>query len=259
MSPLHPHPALDVYRRMMERSSGEDGFVIESVMVIERALQSPWPVESIVGTPHRMEQLAPLISPKTERFVMSQSELNALVGFSLHRGCAAHVRVPEALSEGTLPAKAATAKTIVVAERIADPANIGALLRNCRAFGVDLVILDPKGGTPFCRKAARTSAGHLFTQDLCVVDPLSALQTLREVHGGRLQACGATVGPNAHSLRNTPPAHPWALFLGNEGGGLSEDLLKQIDREVTIPMQDDVDSLNVAAASAVLLYGLTPA
>lgn len=243
----------------MERGKGEDGFVIESVMVIERALQSAWPVESIVATPHRMEQLAPLISPTTERFIMSQPELNALAGFSLHRGCAAHVRVPGSLTAGTLPATAASAQTLVVAQRVADPANIGALLRNCRAFGVDLVILDPKGGTPFCRKAARTSAGHLFTQNLCVVDPLTALQTLRELHGGRLQTCGATTGPNARSLRDTPPQHPWALFLGNEGGGLSEDLLARLDREVTIPMQDDVDSLNVAAASAVLLYGLTPA
>ena len=248
-------PDLSAYRDMTRHLPSAGEFVIESTMVIERALQSTWKVHSVVGTPNRLERLRPLSQPHTVFLTLPQAELNELVGFPLHRGCAAHVEVPSIIGLPT-PKLLKQAQRIVLAEGLSDPANIGSLLRNARAFGVDLVVLDPKGGSPFCRKAARASAGHLFGQPFCVHPPLDALETLRAVHGERLTTIGASVGPKARPLYEEHTGPPWLFCLGNEGSGLSSLILRKLDKEVTIPMSGNVDSLNVAAASAVLLYEL---
>lgn len=250
-----PAPDLSIYRDMRAHAPSPREFVVESPMVIERALTSPWTVRSVVGTPNRLDQLRPLAHPNTVFLPLSRPELDSLVGFPLHRGCAAHVEVPPALRAPPAPGLW-KAKRVVIAEGLSDPANIGALLRNARAFGVDLVVLDPKGGSPFCRKAARTSAGHLFSQPFCVHPPLLAMEALREVHGDSLTTLGATLGSRARPLYVHPKTTPWLFCLGNEGTGLSAPLLETLDCEVTIPMAGEVDSLNVAAASAVLLYEL---
>ena len=175
--------SLTPYQNLRTCSSASDGFVVESPLVITRALQSNWLVHSIVGTRPRLKKLSPYLLPQTRIYIATPEELNNLVGFRLHRGCAAHVQVPSRMLKRQRTISFSPLKRVVVAETIADPANIGSLIRNCRAFGVDLLILDPKGGSPFCRKAARSSAGLLFHQELCLASPIEILKHV-VIHSG---------------------------------------------------------------------------
>ena len=144
----------------------------------------------------------------------------------------------------------------MVLESINDYENLGAVFRNCAAFGVDAVLLDPRCADPLYRRSVRVSMGHVFGVGFAVLDrpwPAS-LELLREA-GVRLLAM--TPRPAATPLARLHRPDRWALLLGAEGPGLSEAALAAADEWVRIPMADGVDSLNVATAGAVALAHLT--
>jgi tRNA G18 (ribose-2'-O)-methylase SpoU len=174
-----------------------------------------------------------------------------ILGYDLHRGVVAAAVRPALDALGDV----ATVNRVVVAQGLADPANVGALIRNCRAFGVDLLVLDPKGADPLTPRAIRASMGNVFGQRLAVTDTLLAVRQLRDA-GCTILA--ATVGEGAIDVRTLELPARWALLVGNEGQGLSAELIEAADREVTVPIDADADSLNVAAATAVLLHTLRP-
>ncbi|HBP21816.1 MAG TPA: rRNA methyltransferase, partial [Planctomycetes bacterium] len=186
--------------------------------------------------------------------------LREVVGYDLHRGCVACAPRP---AELPLPLGELAERgrlRILVAEGLSDPANIGALLRNARAFAADLVLLDPKGGDPLEPRAIRAAVGNTFVVPWRRVDLPRALSELRAALPG-LELLAATVGPkatplHARSLNQLSPPARLAVLVGNEGAGLSAELLDLADGEVTIPIDPAADSLNVAAASALLLYAL---
>jgi tRNA G18 (ribose-2'-O)-methylase SpoU len=227
--------------------------VAESEGVIRRLLASPLAVESVLATPARGEKLAPLLPADVPLYTAPRAVLGEVVGYDLHRGCAAVGRRPV---PSRLPTGADAPATVVVAERLADPANVGALVRNCRAFGVDLLLLDARGADPFTPRAIRASAGWVFEQPLAIrPDIARCLDRLRTGH----TVLAATARPEATPLADCPACPAWILLLGNEGDGLSDDLLAFADRRVCIPLVNEVSSLNVAAASAVLLHTLRKA
>jgi tRNA G18 (ribose-2'-O)-methylase SpoU len=246
-------PYLTPFLEILSKRPDPNHFLAESELVLQRALQSNWEVQSILGTPSRIQKLRPYAQSGSALIEVSQRELNQWVGFDLHRGCIGQIKIPasrgpQSLHFGDLPNR------IVVAERHSDPANIGTLLRNARALGADLVVLDSKGANPYSRKTARASAGQLFTQPFVVMDSRSFVQNVKKSASHRI--LGATLSSQSTPLKqfSTPPH--WVLCLGNEGYGLSSDILNLCDEKITIPMQNEVDSLNVAAATAVLLYAL---
>jgi tRNA G18 (ribose-2'-O)-methylase SpoU len=154
---------------------------------------------------------------------------------------------------------------VLVAEALADPSNLGALIRNARALGADAVICGARGADPFERRAIRAAMGHGFALPIAVVDDLPRwVDTWRSAaaHEPARAAWALTTGPQARSLielcaRAGPPLpRHLALLLGNEGNGLSDALRDRADMEVTIPLAPAVDSLNVAATSAVVLFAL---
>ncbi len=145
--------------------------------------------------------------------------------------------------------------TVLLVQGLADPANLGSILRSARAFAVDLVVLDRRGADPLSRRAVRSSMGHVFTQPLALADDLLAALTLLQDHGATLWA--ATVGPRARPLGSLARPDRLALLVGNEGVGLPAALCAQADAELTIPIAPEVDSLGVAAATAILLHALT--
>lgn len=244
-------PRLEPYAPLRERAQRADSrwFWAEGETAVMRLLASDLELVSVLATPTRAKRLAPLVPPSSPLLVAPRELLGEILGYDLHRGVvAAGVRPP--LS--TLPDLTAV-RRVVVAQGLADPANVGALIRNCRAFGVDLLVLDPKGADPLTPRAIRASMGNVFRQPLAVLDPVDAVRQLREAG---CEILAATVGAAALDVRELAVPARWALLVGNEGTGLSAELLAGADRQVTVPIDPDADSLNVAAATAVLLHAL---
>jgi tRNA G18 (ribose-2'-O)-methylase SpoU len=246
-------PRLGAYHALRAKSQRADSerFVAESETVVRRLLASDFRVESVLATPTRADRLGPHIPDGCPLFVAERALLREIVGYDLHRGViAAGVRppldrVPDLPPTGPL--------RVVVAQGLSDPANVGALIRGCRAFAVDLLVLDPKGADPLTPRAVRASMGNVFSQPLVICDPLDAIPGLLAAD---VEILAATVRPGAEPIQSVKPGPRWALLLGNEGAGLTSEILELATREVTIPIAPAADSLNVAAASAVLLHEL---
>ena len=246
------------------RTAGPDELlVVEGAIPVSRMLAAGWEARTLLLTPSHRDALAPLLAAAQARgalVLVGSRELLALVtGLQSDRGCFATVarpRWPPRPEPELLAALAARGRSLaVVAERVTDPANLGALIRNARAFGADLLLCDAQGADPLDPRAVRASAGQVFELPLCVPDALlPGVLALREALGARLVA--ATTDPGATPLeRFRRPPH-LLLAVGTEGEGLSPELLAAADERVTIPLAAGVDSLNVAAATAVLLHAL---
>lgn len=262
------------YRELRERAHRPDArrFVAESEFVVERLLRSGWPVCSVVGTPSHLERLAPALAarPEVPVYRVAPATLAAVVGFDFHRGVAAcGVRPPGlewGLSDRTGPedvlaawtgALAGPRWTVLVAQGLGDPANVGSLVRSARAFGVDGVIVDRAGADPLSRRAIRAAMGHVFTLPVVGIADLAGAVAALRGRGARVLA--ATLGARARPLHTVERPARLVLMVGSEGEGLPAALCAAADEEVTIPIAPAVDSLGVAAATAVLLYALAGA
>jgi tRNA G18 (ribose-2'-O)-methylase SpoU len=235
---------LDVFRDLSRRPRPDGRFIVEGELAVERLLDSRFEVESIVCTPGARARLR--VPEHVAVHELQNAALRELAGFDFHRGALACARRP---STWTIDPEvlARPRLTIVVAAGLADPRNLGALIRNARAFAVDAVIADVAGADPLSRVAVRASMGNVFRIPLAL-EPLP----------GRLRALGctlvaATPEGGAEHLHHFERPDRMALLVGNEGAGLPPELLALAERRVRIPIDDAADSLNVAAATAVLL------
>ncbi|NVB36938.1 RNA methyltransferase [Pseudenhygromyxa sp. WMMC2535] len=191
-------------------------------------------------------------------FELERRQIVDLVGFDFHRGVLACARRPalrQTLLAHELEALERRAQlTLIAASGLADPRNLGALIRNAAAFDADGVIVDAAGADPFSRLAIRASVGNVFRVPLWVSDALPAtLAQLRRELGMSLVAATPS---GEHLLGEYAAPARLLLLVGNEGAGLPADTLATADARVSIPMVESADSINVAAASAVLLFGL---
>lgn len=240
-----------------------DLVVVEGEIPVRRLLSAGWDAQTLLLTPTHRDALAPLLAAAQARgalVLVGSSELLAQVtGLASDRGCFATTARPRWAPQPPAALQAALVahgrSTVVVAERVTDPGNLGALVRNARAFGADLLLCDARGADPLDPRAVRASAGHVFELPIVVPGDLTAAAVaLRSALGGRLLA--ATTRRDATPLASCRrPAH-LLLAVGTEGEGLSPALLEVADEHVTIPLDGGVDSLNVAAATAVLLAAL---
>ncbi|WAS94356.1 TrmH family RNA methyltransferase [Nannocystis punicea] len=249
-------------------------FIAESELVVERLLRSTWPVASVLTTASHCERLVPALAtrPEVPVYVADQAVLRAAVGFNFHRGVAAIGLRPPVLrwndmSPGTslknVPEDmlsepcARPTYTVLLAQGLSDPANVGAIVRAARAFGVDLLLLDRAGADPLSRRAIRAAAGNVFAQASAGVgDLVAAVERLRRA-GATVYA--ATPGPRSRPLGAVVRPARCVILVGSEGQGLPATLRAVSDEEVAIPMRPGVDSLGVAAATAILLYALAGA
>jgi tRNA G18 (ribose-2'-O)-methylase SpoU len=260
--------ALEPYRDL-RTGPGPGRFIVEGALALERLLASerPYELESIVCTPSQRARLEPALAAHLQEgrgevpiFELSRREIAALAGFDFHRGVLACARRPPLRTE--LEAWEIEALrlrervVIVVAEALADPRNLGALLRNAAAFSADLVVVDAGGADLYSRLAIRASVGNVFRLPTVVSESLPATVAAlgRELPAELL---AATPDPEATPIHAHEGAARQILLVGNEGAGLSPQLLELADRRVRIPVAAASDSLNVAAATAVLLYELS--
>jgi tRNA G18 (ribose-2'-O)-methylase SpoU len=253
-------PALDDYLRMTDvklrsRVEVERGlFMAESYEVISRAMDAGMAPRSFLMSEKWLAKFAPLYEryPEVPVFVGEEALLEQLTGFHLHRGALAAMQRPELpgareLLEG--------ARTVAVLEDIVDHTNVGAMFRSAAALGVDAVLVTPQCADPLYRRSIRVSMGTVFQVPWTRLEdwPVAGIDSLREA-GFDVLALALTDEAVPLDAVELGPERKVALVLGAEGHGLKPATLRAADEHVVIPMAGGVDSLNVAAASAVVFW-----
>lgn len=253
-------PELDVYARLTEaqllnRFEPKKGmFIAESPKVIMRALDAGCkPVSLLVERNHINEEAAEAIRRcgDVPVYTAELSVLTQLTGFQLTRGMLCAMLRPQ---PRTLEETVKGTKRVAVLEEVMNPTNVGAIFRSAAALGMDAVLLTKGCTNPLYRRSARVSMGTVFQIPWCFVED-DWQPRLREL-GYKTAAMALTdnsVSITDDSLRREEKL---ALVLGSEGDGLAENTIAQCDYTVKIPMYHGVDSLNVAAASAVAFWEL---
>jgi tRNA G18 (ribose-2'-O)-methylase SpoU len=241
-----------VLRRLSEPAGGL--YIAESTKVIARALAAGHRPRSVLLQQKWLQELAPLLDGyDIPAFIASPELLAQVTGFVVHRGSLAAMHRP------TLPSPAellADARRVVVLEDIVDHTNVGAIFRAVAGLGADAVLVTPRCADPLYRRSVRVSMGTVLQVPWTRIDdwPDGASQ----LHDAGFTIAGLALDDGAITLDAfaADPPERVALLLGTEGDGLSHGALEGADVVVTIPMARGVDSLNVAAASAVALWAL---
>jgi tRNA G18 (ribose-2'-O)-methylase SpoU len=216
--------------------------------VVERLARSSYEIRAIVGVEAKLAALKPALGPVTAPiYQVDKWTLSEVVGFRVTRGVIAAANRPEALDPMDV---VRAGNRFVVLETINDFENLGSIFRNAAAFGLDGVLLDARCADPLYRRSVRVSMGHVFGLPFAVLpDPWPASLGLLAEAG--VTTLAMTPRPTAAALRSLAVPDRWAVLLGAEGPGLTEQALAAADERVRIPMADGVDSLNVATAGAV--------
>lgn len=259
--------------QLRNRLEPEKGlFIAESPKVIERALaagrepisllvERPW----IDGMADMFRRIDARWGVEIPVYVASPEQLKQLTGYRLHRGALAAMRrwpLP------TVEQVCRDARRVAVMENIVDHTNVGAIMRSAAALGVDAVLVTPSCGDPLYRRAARVSMGTVFQIPWTRIGEDAAQwprQGLAELRSLGFATAAMALDDDSISLDdlvarlNADPADPGyihrlALIFGTEGDGLSRGTIAGADLTVRIPMSHGVDSLNVAASSAVAFY-----
>lgn len=255
-------PELDVYARLTENQLLFRGrpemalFVAESPVVIERALDAGCvPVSFLMETKHVTGKGSALIARcgDVPVYAAELDVLTQLTGFHLTRGMLCAMRRPALPSVEEL---CRDARRVAVLENVMNPTNIGAIFRSAAALGMDAVLLTSAGSDPLYRRAVRVSMGTVFQipwtylpQEIPYTDCLKEL-------GFKTAAMALREDSLSIADPRLAAEERLAIVLGTEGDGLASDTIAACDYTVRIPMSHGVDSLNVAAASAVAFYQL---
>ena len=243
---------------LRRRREPEEGmYIAESSKVLRRALDAGHRPRSFFLAEKWIPDLQDLLDryPDVPAYVGSADVLEEITGFHLHRGALAAMERPAPLELAPL---LASARRVAVLEDIVDHTNIGAIFRSAAALGVDAVLISPRCADPLYRRAIRVSMGTVFQVPWARLEAWPQDLSLLKEAGFTVAALELTedaVDVDVLAARNPDRL---ALVLGTEGAGMSAGTLAAVDLAVKIPMRTGVDSLNVAAASAVAFWELRP-
>lgn len=228
-------------------------FLAEGEKVVRRAVEAGFAARSFLMAPRWLDGLADVLGASDAPcYVVSEELAEQVTGFHVHRGALASLeRRPLPTVDEVLDG----ARTVLVLEDIVDHTNVGAVLRSGAALGVDAVLLSPRCADPLYRRAVKVAMGAVFSLPWTrVEDWYGALPTLTE---RGFTTVAMTLADDAVPLDDAVAGlDKVALVLGGEGHGLSARWQSSADRRAIIPMREGIDSLNVAAATAVACYAL---
>ncbi len=252
-------PRIAPYRRVRERdlAGREGGFIAEGEVVL-RVLLGPGSrcrAASLLVAENRLERALSLgdrLPEDVPVYVAAQGVMDAIVGFHIHRGFLAHGTRPADPGAAALLAALPPRALALVLFGIANHDNLGGLFRNAAAFGADAVLLDPRCCDPLYRKAIRVSVGAALTVPFARLGEGEDALALLAGAGVTAFALSPSGAERVADLARPDRA---AVLLGAEGPGLPAPVLARA-RTVAIPMAGGWDSLNVAAASAIVLHQL---
>lgn len=236
-------------------------YMAESSQVVRRAVDAGHRPRSFFMEHRHLAGLAGVVArwPQAPVYLGEQQVLQDITGFHLHRGALAamhrpaELRLDEVLDGIDADQKDARLR-VGILEDLTDHTNVGAVFRSAAALGVDAVLLSPACADPLYRRAIRVSMGAVFQMPWTRVHPWP--DGLASLQAAGFVVAGLSLGEGSVPLDDlvAQDHSRLALVLGNEGDGLREETERRLDARVTIPMMRGVDSLNVAAASAVAFY-----
>lgn len=251
---------LDVYARLLENQlrrlyEPDTGiFIAESPVVIERALSAGYePVSFLIDerelTNPKVQEVIKPYEGKVPVYFAKEEILRSIPGFNLTRGLLG------AFQRNELPSAVEVCKDaerITVLEKVMNPTNVGAIFRNAAALGLDAVILTEGSSDPLYRRAARVSMGTVFQIPWTFVTSVTDIKELG------FKTVSMALRKNSVDItdENLKKEEKLAVLMGSEETGLLEETIDESDYVVKIPMAHGVDSLNVAAASAVAFWEL---
>lgn len=252
-------PQLDIYARMSEgqllnRHEPEKGiFIAESPKVVERALDAGCePISMLVERKHIDGEAKPVIDRCREVPVYTApfEVLTQLTGFKLTRGMLCAMHRPQLPNVSEVCSKA---RRIAVLENVMNPTNVGAIFRSAAALNMDAVLITHGCSNPLYRRAIRVSMGTVFQIPWTFLDKEKGVSELKEL-GFKTAAMALTDDSVSIDNEELLAEEKLAIVLGTEGDGLAKETIADCDYTVKIPMSHGVDSLNVAAASAVAFW-----
>ncbi|OEU96724.1 TrmH family RNA methyltransferase [Streptomyces oceani] len=265
------------------REPAEGLFMAEGEKVIRRAVRAGYGMRSMLLSAKWLEVMGDVIAQTPAPvYLVSPEVAERVTGYHVHRGALASMRraplpspdtlltharggvVTGSVDDHTHPGATSTSgphtreRRIAIFEDIVDHANLGAAFRNAAALGVDAVLLTPRCVDPLYRRAVKVSMGAVFAVPYARFESWPRDADVVRKHGFVL----AALSPSARSVTLDEFAdrhyEKLALMLGTEGEGLSAEALRVADNHVRIPMDAGLDSLNVAASSAVAFYATRP-
>jgi tRNA G18 (ribose-2'-O)-methylase SpoU len=242
-------------RRSLEPESGL--YIAESSKVIERALSAGHVPRAVITTDKWLPGLDTVLAGHdVDVFLGDESVLEQITGFHLHRGALASMERPQLKS---VAETIADARLVVVLDNIIDHTNVGAIFRSVAGLGADAVLITPDCADPLYRRSVRVSMGTVLQVPWTRVPVWPA--GITELQDAGFTVVALALSDDAISLREFASNAPdkVAVVFGSEGHGLDTRTIGLCDAVVRIPMGHGVDSLNVAAASAVTLYALSDA
>lgn len=246
-------------RNAYEKKGGV--FIAESPKVIERAIDAGYePISFLMEEKHITGDAAGIISRCSELpvYTAPRDVLEKLTGYKLTRGVLGAFKRKEG---GDYTEICKKAHRIAVLENIADATNVGAIFRSAAALGIDAVLLTPECADPLCRRCLRVSMGNVFLVDWARIGnnegdwPEKGMKALKEMGFKTLSMAlrNNSVSIDDPVLYNEDKL---AILLGTEGDGLLKETIDSSDYVAKIPMKEGVDSLNVAAAGAIIFWEL---
>lgn len=248
---LHPYATL---RRTLEHAQ-QGIFVAEGEKIVRRLLQSRFTVISLLVDERWLAEFRPLLETRPEPIIVHLAKkelLEALVGFDLFQGALAIGKIPAPSGLDAVLAAAPQPRLLVAVDKIGNAENLGTLVRNCVAFGTQALLVGETSGSPFLRRAVRNSMGAIF--DLPVIEAANLVESLHDLRQRGIRCLAAHPSARGKTLAQADFTGDCCIIFGNEGSGISPEVLAACDEAVAIPMPPHVDSLNVGAAAAVFLY-----
>ena len=260
-------PELDIFARkteaqLLNKDHPEEGmFIAESPKVIERALNAGYTPVAVLVEKKQIEGEAASVLARCDEIPVYTAEFDVLAqltGFKLTRGmlCAMQRReLPE------VEKVCQNAKKVAVLENVMNPTNVGAIFRSAAALNMDAVLLTGGCSNPLYRRASRVSMGTVFQIPWTFIGEKQEdwiENGIRRLHGLGFQTAALALSDDSVSIddKRLREEKKLAIILGTEGDGLAEQTIAECDYTVKIPMTHGVDSLNVAAASAVAFWEL---
>ena len=245
-------PRLAPYRTMKRQADHRrDGiFVAEGDKVVHRLLASDLTVLSVCLPEERLTALEPLLDSRPENvpvFVLPKAELEKLTGYAMYQGVLAVAKIPPACSLETLCLPAFPPRLLGALDRINNSENVGAVVRNAAAFGAHGMLAGETSSSPFLRRAVRSSMGSVF--NLPVVECSSLVSSLNQLKRAGLRVMGAHPD-GQRMIFEANLSVSCCIVFGSEGFGISPEVLAVCDETLSIPMSNQVDSLNVGSAAA---------
>ncbi len=265
---LRPYATM---RRPLEHET-QGIFVAEGEKVVRRLLASRFEVVSVLLPEKHLENFRPLLEARREHltvYLADKQLLEQLIGFSMYQGQLAVGKIPPPASLDDILTNCLKPLLLVAVDALTNAENLGALVRNCVAFGAQALIVGETSSSPFLRRAVRNSMGtilqlpvielaklgqrHQFADKPHTTD-LKLVECLQALRARGVRCIAAHPHTDKKILSQADFTGDCCVIFGSEGDGISPAVLAVCDEAVAIPMPPAVDSLNVGAAAAVFLY-----